>query len=127
MQGADRLYGVTMQERGVSTRVSVRFDQVGKNGEIQSAGSSKDGTAPPKLEGAGGDNILNTGLTAAPVVVLPTPEASEGEEETGRRKGRKSAFKPVKADPGTLRQALAAMRELASSPEGETTPAPSEN
>jgi chromosome segregation protein len=34
MQSADRLYGVTMQERGVSTRVSVRFDEVGKNGEI---------------------------------------------------------------------------------------------
>src|SRR5690606_4934172 len=35
MQAADRLYGVTMQERGVSTRVSVRFDQVGANGEIR--------------------------------------------------------------------------------------------
>lgn len=34
MQAADRLYGVTMQERGVSTRVSVRFDEVGKNGEV---------------------------------------------------------------------------------------------
>jgi len=37
MQSADRLYGVTMQERGVSTRVSVRFDEVGKDGEIQHA------------------------------------------------------------------------------------------
>lgn len=36
MQNADRLYGVTMQERGVSTRVSVRFDQVGKDGTIHS-------------------------------------------------------------------------------------------
>ena len=35
MQSADRLYGVTMQERGVSTRVSVRFEQVGKDGEIK--------------------------------------------------------------------------------------------
>lgn len=35
MQMVDRLYGVTMQERGVSTRVSVRFDQVGSGGEIK--------------------------------------------------------------------------------------------
>lgn len=34
MQGVDMLYGVTMQERGVSARVSVRFDQVGANGEV---------------------------------------------------------------------------------------------
>lgn len=34
MQSADQLYGVTMQERGVSTRVKVRFDQVGAHGEL---------------------------------------------------------------------------------------------
>ena len=34
MQGADLLYGVTMQERGVSTRVSVRFEQVEQDGRI---------------------------------------------------------------------------------------------
>jgi chromosome segregation protein len=34
MQNADHLYGVTMQERGVSTRVSVRFEEVGKDGKI---------------------------------------------------------------------------------------------
>jgi chromosome segregation protein len=39
MQGADRLYGVTMQERGVSTRVTVKFDQVGKDGEIRHEGT----------------------------------------------------------------------------------------
>ena len=112
----------------MSTRVSVRFDQVGKNGEIQSAGNSKDGTAPPKLEGAGGDNILNTGLTAAPVVVVPTPQAVDGDESAAPRKSRKSAFKPVNADPGTLRRGLATMRQLASAPEGEpTASAPAEN
>ena len=119
MQSADRLYGVTMQERGVSTRVSVRFDQVGKNGEIQASGGTREGTAPPRLEGAGGDNILNTGLTASPVVIVPAP-ASElvaaGEATAPAKRGR-TVLKPVKAEPGTLRQALAAMRELASAPE----------
>ncbi len=34
MQAADQLYGVTMQERGVSKRVAVRFDQVGADGHL---------------------------------------------------------------------------------------------
>lgn len=34
MQATNKLFGVTMQERGVSKRVEVRFDQVGEDGEI---------------------------------------------------------------------------------------------
>ena len=40
MQVADQLYGVTMQERGVSTRVAVRFDQVDEEGRIADAPAS---------------------------------------------------------------------------------------
>jgi len=34
MQICDQLYGVTMQEQGVSKRVQVKFDEVGSNGQI---------------------------------------------------------------------------------------------
>jgi chromosome segregation protein len=34
MMGCDRLYGITMQERGVSKRVAVRLEQIGENGAI---------------------------------------------------------------------------------------------
>jgi len=39
MTAADRLYGVTMQESGVSTRVGVRFEDVDEHGNILSPGS----------------------------------------------------------------------------------------
>jgi chromosome segregation protein len=35
MTAANTLYGVTMQESGVSKRVSVRFEDVSDNGEIR--------------------------------------------------------------------------------------------
>ncbi len=41
MQATDKLFGVTMQERGVSKRVEVRFDQVGEDGHIDAKAVAK--------------------------------------------------------------------------------------
>ena len=51
----DRMHGVTMQERGVSTRVGVRFDQVGADGRLHDAkvdSSAKTDSEKPKLRDA---------------------------------------------------------------------------
>ncbi len=53
MQAADRLYGITMQERGVSTRVSVKFDQVGKNGEVPHPDPAAKPADPARAPGTG--------------------------------------------------------------------------
>jgi chromosome segregation protein len=42
MHEADMLYGVTMPERGVSRRVSVKIDQVGPDGRIREAAADED-------------------------------------------------------------------------------------
>ncbi|MBL0926069.1 MAG: chromosome segregation protein SMC [Phycisphaerales bacterium] len=53
MQAADQLYGVTMQERGVSKRVAVRFDQVREDGHIDGAAAGGDPATAPAEASAG--------------------------------------------------------------------------
>ena len=55
MQEADRLYGVTMQERGVSKRVTVRVDDVSGDGTIDAGAIMRAEASepePPSLRGA---------------------------------------------------------------------------
>ncbi|MFN9131979.1 MAG: chromosome segregation protein SMC [Phycisphaerales bacterium] len=54
MHSAHQLYGVTMQERGVSKRVSVKIDQVGPDGKIRE----------PQEQKPAGDGSLRRGLAA---------------------------------------------------------------
>jgi chromosome segregation protein len=53
MAGADTLYGVTMEESGVSKHVSVRFEDVSEDGQILPGGPRRDQPAPAA---AGGDD-----------------------------------------------------------------------
>jgi chromosome segregation protein len=85
MQTTDQLYGVTMQERGVSTRVSVRFDQVGKDGQIRTEqqkslpSASSTGDTPGTTEPRRSRGSLRKGLAqmreeaAVAVPVAPSP------------------------------------------------------
>lgn len=50
MQAADQLYGVTMQERGVSKRVRVKLDQVAADGAIKAGAGQDEEPAEPAIE-----------------------------------------------------------------------------
>lgn len=60
MHGCNRLFGVTMQERGVSKRVSVKIDQIGDDGSIASTQAATGEIASKSQPAA--DGALRRGL-----------------------------------------------------------------
>jgi len=96
MAAADRLYGVTMQERGVSKRVTVKLDQVGEKGEIQ---AEKIG------EGAHDLGIDRAGPSHEELHARDARDASDAADAEAAA----AANKPQPS--GALRRALAGMRE----------------
>ncbi len=75
MQVADRLYGITMQERGVSTRVAVRFDQVSSDGRIVQEAVTKQQT---KTRSNNNNKIESDTIIEAKSESAPAPGKQNG-------------------------------------------------
>ncbi len=121
MASADRLYGVTMQERGVSKRVTVKIDQVSEKGDIAASAVQAAHDADAREESAI-DQVVHTDR-AFHAAAMPdsTVRASEGIRPPVKRTPKpKPAIALMHGDElspdpslpsGALRKALGVMRE----------------
>ncbi len=107
MQMCDILYGITQQERGVSKRVAVRFDQVASDGRI-SADAVRDQEQQDEL----GAETVET-VEAEPEAPVESPElvgaavAESGSNGSGGSNGNGNG--KAQADHHSTREQLAAM------------------
>jgi len=107
MQVADHLYGVTQQERGVSKRVSVRFENVKSDGSFVASNQ----TTPTAGENASRTTAAHaeTGdRTETKADSKPNPKPDTG-PDAGSTETRNAGGAPKPS--GALRRALVTMRE----------------
>ena len=76
MRACDQLYGVTMQERGVSTRVSVRVEDLSTDGRI-STEALKEAETPDGGAGTSNGSPARNGSPELPIIET-MPTASDG-------------------------------------------------
>ncbi|MFI4860990.1 MAG: hypothetical protein ACIAXF_09955, partial [Phycisphaerales bacterium JB063] len=88
MQGCDALYGITMQERGVSKRVRVQFDQLGASGEVSREALNKvaeeQGEEEAKEQGSSTSDPTQSGVPASAGTKPKDQEAEQAEDRNGR-------------------------------------------
>lgn len=80
MQACDRLFGITMPERGVSRRVTVKFDEVGRDGRLAGdavrRSETEDQATEPVISGA--DSVMQIETEAVdPATLLGGRKAPE--------------------------------------------------
>lgn len=109
MQATNQLFGVTMQERGVSKRVHVRFDQVGADGTIHASATAEDNTGTQVEEGTPKPRRKRVAKPAVPVVAVVAAEVDDTPVTAEPIEADAGADKP--APTAGLRAALAQMRE----------------